>query len=78
LSYNKVYAWTSDDYKVSETMETYFANFIKTGNPNGEGLASWDGYQDSKPAIMIIDVNSQSQPAKNIERYKLLDSFFNK
>ncbi len=78
LSYNKVYAWTSDDYKVSETMETYFANFIKTGNPNGEGLATWYGYQDSKPAIMIIDVNSQSQPAKNVERYKLLDSFFNK
>jgi para-nitrobenzyl esterase len=30
----KDYAWTADDMQVSETMSTYFANFIKTGNPN--------------------------------------------
>jgi carboxylesterase type B len=38
---NKVYAWTPDDYKVSETMQSYFANFIKTGNPNGTDLPTW-------------------------------------
>ncbi|CAD5249525.1 hypothetical protein IMPR6_160030 [Imperialibacter sp. EC-SDR9] len=32
------YAWTPDDFKVSETMENFFANFIKTGNPNGDGV----------------------------------------
>ncbi|MDB5110329.1 MAG: carboxylesterase [Mucilaginibacter sp.] len=78
LPYNKVYAWTPDDYKVSKTMETYFANFIKTGNPNGEGLATWYGLQSSIPKVMVIDVNSQSQPEKNFKRYVLLDSFFNK
>ena len=25
----KEYAWTKDDYKVSETMQGYFANFVK-------------------------------------------------
>ena len=38
LATNLVYAWTPDDYKVSGIMEGYFANFVKTGNPNGPGL----------------------------------------
>ena len=38
LATNKVYAWTPDDDKVSEVMQGYFANFVKTGNPNGPGL----------------------------------------
>ena len=38
---NKVYAWTPDDYKVSEVMQGYFANFVKTGDPNGPGLPTW-------------------------------------
>ena len=35
LPLNSRYAWTDDDRKVSATMQAYFANFIKTGNPNG-------------------------------------------
>ncbi|HYJ47737.1 MAG TPA: carboxylesterase family protein, partial [Pyrinomonadaceae bacterium] len=31
LSTNKVYAWTAEDYKVSELMQGYFANFVKRG-----------------------------------------------
>src|SRR5262249_30668035 len=33
LRTNSVYAWTSDDEKVSEIMESYFEQFIKTGDP---------------------------------------------
>jgi len=78
LRYDKVYAWTPDDYKVSETMENYFANFIKTGDPNGEGLPKWYGLQASKAKIMVIDVDSHSEPEKNSRRYVFMDSFFNK
>src|SRR3712207_8269092 len=27
--------------RVSETMQGYFANFVRTGDPNGAGLPSW-------------------------------------
>ncbi|WP_091380248.1 carboxylesterase/lipase family protein [Mucilaginibacter mallensis] len=78
LSTNKVYAWTPDDYKVSETMQTYFANFIKTGNPNGNGLPQWDKLDSANPKTMVIDVNSQLTPVTNTARYILLESFYNK
>ncbi len=78
LSTNKVYAWTPDDYKVSETMQTYFANFIETGNPNGGGLPQWDKLDNANPKTMVIDVNSQLTPVTNTARYILLESFSTK
>ncbi len=78
LSTNKVYAWTADDYKASETMQNYFVNFVKTGNPNGAGLPTWYGLQSSIPKVMVIDTESKSQPEKNAKRYVVMDSFYNK
>jgi carboxylesterase 2 len=33
--------WTAADYKIVRTTNQYWVNFIKTGNPNGEGLVNW-------------------------------------
>ncbi len=71
LSTNHVYAWTPDDFKASNTMETYFASFIKTGNPNGGGLPTWQPFKSGQ--IMLIDVNSHSEPAPHEGRYIKLD-----
>jgi len=76
LHSNKVYAWTTADDKVSETMETYFANFIKTGNPNGAGLPSWKAMQTGSPEVMVIDVTPHLEMEKHPERYTFLDSLY--
>ena len=70
--------WTEDDYKVSEIMQNYFANFILTGNPNGEGLAHWPSAkaEDKTPPVMIIDVTSVIVPAEKDTRYEFLDKFY--
>ncbi len=33
--------WTSADFRMADTMSSYLANFVKTGNPNGKGLTEW-------------------------------------
>ncbi|QMU31458.1 carboxylesterase/lipase family protein [Adhaeribacter radiodurans] len=74
LPYNKVYAWTPEDYKVSKTMQSYFANFIKTGNPNGTGLPNWPAMKPGSPAqVMNLDVNTKAEADQTRERYQLLD-----
>ena len=79
LASNKVYAWTPDDYKVSEIMQNYFANFIKTHNPNGKGLPKWDAVKPNEAApVMIIDVNTRQETEKTRDRYLFLDNFFPK
>lgn len=72
------YAWTEDDYQVSETMMSYFANFIIHGNPNGKDLPDWPAAQknDPNPDVMVIDVKSQSVKAKDDARYLFLDKAY--
>ncbi|PWK18132.1 para-nitrobenzyl esterase [Arcicella aurantiaca] len=74
----KEYAWTPEDYKVSDTMFNYFANFIKTGNPNGGKLPEWTAAKagDATPPVMIIDVESKTEKAINDARYEFLDKAF--
>ena len=73
LGGNKVYSWSADDYKVSSAMEQYFANFIKTGNPNGAGLSKWPAANSGDVQFMQIDVNTRAETAQHEGRYRLLD-----
>ena len=76
LDSNKVYDWTPDDYKVSKVMEEYFANFVKTGNPNGLGLPEWPMYGSGER--MTIDVDTRAEPVKVKERYHFFDQLYSK
>jgi para-nitrobenzyl esterase len=74
LGTNEVYDWTPDDYKVSNVMQEFFANFIKTGDPNGKGLPDWKSFKKDEPVyVMYLNVDSRSEPEKNRERYLFLD-----
>jgi para-nitrobenzyl esterase len=74
----KDYAWTDDDYTVSSTMEDYFANFIKTGNPNGGNLPNWPAAakDDANPDVMVINVDSKAVKAADDARYLFLDKAY--
>ncbi len=74
LESNKVYAWTTDDFKVSKVMQEYFANFIKTGNPNGPGLPTWPTFDTNQR--MTLDVNTRAEREKVRVRYQFLEQFF--
>ena len=71
LDANPLYVWTDDDRKVSATMSAYFANFIKTGNPNGGRLPAWPKASSNASKIrrQVIDVDSRSAVFPEQRRY---------
>jgi para-nitrobenzyl esterase len=74
----KEHAWSAEDFKVSETMQNYFANFILTGNPNGKNLPEWPAVEanDPTPDVMLLNIESKAVKAQNDERYLFLDKSY--
>ena len=79
LATNEVFAWSEDDYKVSRLMQEYFANFIKTGDPNGSGVPKWQA-SNAGGAMqrMRIDVEPRLEPETRTTRYKTLETIYGK
>jgi para-nitrobenzyl esterase len=75
LDANPAYAWTQDDRRVSATMNGYFVNFVKTGDPNGPGLPPWPRASADDKAIQrqIIDVETRYAPFADQARYVAMD-----
>ncbi|QJE01901.1 carboxylesterase family protein [Massilia forsythiae] len=67
LDGNPVYAWTPADVALSRQAQAYFANFVKTGNPNGAGLPHWPALDrrgaGSGSALMVLGVPSHAVEA---------------
>lgn len=75
LTLDKRYAWGPADYKVSEILQGYFANFIKTGNPNGSGLPNWPVYsRDTNYQRMRLGEDTRAEPEPHRARYLVLDA----
>ena len=74
LDLDKRYTWEPADYEVSKTMQAYFVNFIKTGDPNGAGLPNWPPYRTDSYQRMRIDVKSQAEPEADRARYLALEA----
>jgi para-nitrobenzyl esterase len=74
LATNLVYAWTDEDYAVSETMQAGYANFVKMGDPNGAGVPPWPAANGGGEVwIMRWDVESRAEIERNRERYLFHD-----
>ena len=78
LTTNEYYDWQPEDFAISKLFLSFYVNFCKTGNPNGEGLPTWTPINGQEIApVMQIDVDSHEIADPQIEQgYKTLEKFY--
>ena len=69
---------TEEDFQISETIQKYLVNFIKTGNPNSEDLLKWPSLRESNdiPSVMIMDSEFKVIQSQQEDRYEFHDEFY--
>ena len=67
-------AFTDDDRRLSATIQAYWTNFARTGNPNGSGLPAWPQY-DGKERRYITFTPAAGVVAGQDERGPFCDLF---
>ena len=66
--------WKPEDREAERAMAGYFANFVKTGDPNGAGLPPWPEFGKARQ-VMQIDGVSRAVPEQDRSRYQFLDAY---
>ena len=67
---------TKDDVAISEAMATYWTNFAKRGDPNGDGVPTWPAFSDANPVVMHFARTPHTGPVPSAEALKALDAYF--
>jgi para-nitrobenzyl esterase len=65
-----------EDMAMSELLSSYWVNFAKTGDPNGEGLPAWPAFSVAAQNAMHFDTKSSARPVPNMTQIKALDAYF--
>jgi para-nitrobenzyl esterase len=66
--------WEPTDNELAKVMSAYWANFIKTGNPNADGLPEWRAYTTTSKQIMVLGTIQQTEPLRDAAQLDLLYS----
>jgi len=68
--------WNDGDFKVSDAMSSYWANFAANGNPNSAGLPEWPVYKkaDGFRVMRLSAANMKAAAEPNRDRYLFLDA----
>ncbi|HAQ18669.1 MAG TPA: esterase [Prolixibacteraceae bacterium] len=65
--------FTEVDFKLEEAMSSYWVNFARTGNPNGEGLPVWPVFNDSRPEVIELGDEVKAGPLPYQEQLNFLN-----
>ena len=60
--------YTGEDYEFAKRINAYWTNFIKYGDPNGEGLAKWEPYTENNRKMMHLKGECHESDVMDSER----------
>lgn len=61
------------DYDLQKTMSSYWVNFVKTGNPNGEGLPEWPVFDPVNPLVIELGAEVKTRALPFWEQLKFME-----
>jgi para-nitrobenzyl esterase len=67
---------TPSDLEISEAMGTYWTNFAKRGDPNGEGVPEWPAFTEADPVVMYLGPTPHIGPVPGAASLEVLDDYF--
>jgi len=67
---------SKSDLEISDAMSTYWVNFAKHGDPNGDGVPAWPAFSDRDPQVMYFQQTPHLGPVPSAESLKVLDGYF--
>jgi para-nitrobenzyl esterase len=62
---------TPQDEAMGKLMNTYWANFAKTGNPNGAGLPQWNQYDSQKNELLEFTSDGKAEGKTDPKKARL-------
>ncbi len=69
---------SKSDLAISEAMATYWTNFAKYRDPNGENVPLWPAFNsNNNPEVMYLGPTPHPGPVPSLESLKVLDAYFN-
>jgi para-nitrobenzyl esterase len=66
--------WEPADFELANLMSAYWANFIKTSNPNGDSLSLWPAYNPISQQAMIFDKNPRKGELPDWKELKFMET----
>ena len=67
-----------EDKALHELMSSYWINFARNGNPNGEGLPEWPVFEEKEQQVMYFNNESGAIKHPNLEKLMAFDTYFAK
>lgn len=68
------YRYDDSDIKLSNIMCNYWVNFVKYGNPNGDGLPKWELWENNDK-VMELGLNVGMIDDRYLNLYKIFDDY---
>jgi len=68
--------WQDTDYKLAETMSSYWVNFARNGDPNQDGLPVWNPCRSDDFVTMFLGDQVKSAKIPDLERLQFLEKYF--
>lgn len=72
---SKQFAYNESDYDLSNNMLSYWANFAKNGNPNGEGLKTWNKWNPKDNNMLELGEEIKEINESYVKAYQIIQEW---